>query len=81
MDTGQEYFAALTKVATYQLEGNKRTLRDSQGVTPVSFVPPIDPTRRPGHARHAAKCRTLPGHNGPPLSAGPGFGVLSQGLR
>ena len=42
MDTEQQYFAALAKVATYQLEGNQLTLRDSQGATQVSFVPTAD---------------------------------------
>jgi heat shock protein HslJ len=42
MDTEQQYFAALAKVATYQLEGNELTLRDSQGAVQVSFVPTAD---------------------------------------
>ena len=42
MDTEQQYFAALAKVATYQLEGNQLTLRDSQGAVQVSFVPTAD---------------------------------------
>ena len=41
-NTEQQYFAALAKVATYQLEGNQLTLRDSQGATQVSFVPTAD---------------------------------------
>ncbi len=42
MDTEQQYFAALAKVATYQLEGNQLTLRDSQGAVQLSFVPTAD---------------------------------------
>ena len=42
MDTEQQYFAALAKVATYQLEGNQLTLRDTQGAVQVSFVPTAD---------------------------------------
>ena len=42
MDTEQQYFAALAKVATYQLDGNQLTLRDSQGAVQVSFVPTAD---------------------------------------
>ena len=42
MDTEQQYFAALAKVATYQLEGNQLTLRDSRGAVQASFVPAAD---------------------------------------
>ncbi len=42
MDTEQQYFAALAKVATYRLEGNQFTLLNSQGATQVSFVPTAD---------------------------------------
>ncbi len=37
-DTEQQYFAALAKVATYQLEGNQLYLRDAQGAVQASFV-------------------------------------------
>jgi len=38
MDTEQQYFAALAKVATYQVEGNSLTLRDADGATQVSYT-------------------------------------------
>lgn len=37
MATEQQYFAALAKVATYQVEGNQLTLRDTDGAVQVSF--------------------------------------------
>jgi len=37
-DTEQQYFGALAKVATDQLEGDQLTLRDAQGAVQVSFV-------------------------------------------
>jgi heat shock protein HslJ len=42
MDTEQQYFAALAKVATYQLEGSQLTLRDAQGAVQVSFLQAAD---------------------------------------
>jgi heat shock protein HslJ len=42
MDTEQQYFAAMAKVATYQLEGNQLYLRDAQGAIQVSFVQAAD---------------------------------------
>jgi heat shock protein HslJ len=42
MDTEQQYFAAMAKAATYQLEGNQLTLRDGQGAIQVSFVQAAD---------------------------------------
>jgi heat shock protein HslJ len=38
MDTEQQYFAALAKVATYQVEGNQLTLRDADGAVQVSYT-------------------------------------------
>ena len=38
MDTEQQYFAALAKVTTYQLEGNQLTLRDADGATQVTYA-------------------------------------------
>ena len=37
-DTENQYFAALAKVTTYQLEGNQLTLRDAEGAVQVSFM-------------------------------------------
>jgi heat shock protein HslJ len=39
MTTEQQYFAALTKVATYQRDGNRLTLRDASGATQVTYIP------------------------------------------
>ncbi len=39
MTTEQQYFAALTKVATYQRDGNQLTLRDATGATQVTYIP------------------------------------------
>ncbi len=38
MDTEQQYFAALAKVTTYQVEGNQLRLRDTDGATQVTFT-------------------------------------------
>jgi heat shock protein HslJ len=37
-DTEQQYFAALAKVTTYQLEGCQLTLRDADGATQVTYT-------------------------------------------
>ncbi len=37
-DTENQYFAALAKVTTYQLEGNQLTLRDADGATQVTYT-------------------------------------------
>ena len=37
-DTENQYFASLTKVTTYQLEGNQLTLRDAQGAVQGGFM-------------------------------------------
>jgi len=39
MTTEQQYFAALEKVATYQRDGNRLTLRDASGATQVTYIP------------------------------------------
>jgi len=39
MTTEQQYFAALAKVANYQRDGNRLTLKDSTGATQVTFIP------------------------------------------
>lgn len=39
MTTEQQYFAALGKVAKYQRDGNKLTLRDAAGATQVTYIP------------------------------------------
>jgi heat shock protein HslJ len=38
MDTEQQYFAALAKVTTYQLEADQLTLRDADGATQATFT-------------------------------------------
>ena len=42
MDTENQYFAALAKVTTYQLEGNQLTLRDAEGATQVTYTQATD---------------------------------------
>ena len=37
-DTENQYFAAVAKVTTYQLEGNQLTLRDADGATQVTYT-------------------------------------------
>ena len=37
-DAENQYFAALAKVTTYQLEGNQLTLRDADGATQVTYT-------------------------------------------
>ena len=39
MTTEQQYFAALTKVASYQRDGNRLTLRDASGAIQVTYIP------------------------------------------
>ena len=41
-DTENQYFAALAKVTTYQLEGNQLTLRDTDGATQVTYTQATD---------------------------------------
>jgi heat shock protein HslJ len=41
-DTENQYFAALAKVTTYQLEGNQLTLRDADGATQVTYTQTTD---------------------------------------
>ena len=41
-DTENQYFAAVAKVTTYQLEGNQLTLRDADGATQVTYTQTTD---------------------------------------